>query len=84
MQKWQGGAGGKILSFGASKAKSVQSDKNKVLLEPLKELFKNWYKQKFTEFSDIITENELKIFIEIPLKKFYNEIHSGRKPHLRH
>lgn len=31
MQKWQGGAGGKILSFGASKAKSVQSDKNKVL-----------------------------------------------------
>ena len=30
MNKMQGGNGGKILSFGASKAKSVQSDKNKV------------------------------------------------------
>ncbi len=30
MNKMQGGNGSKILSFGASKAKSVQSDKNKV------------------------------------------------------
>ena len=30
MNKMQGGNGGKILSFGASKAKSVQSDANKV------------------------------------------------------
>ena len=51
----------------------ISKDKNKVLLEPLKELFKNWYKQKFTEFSDIITENELKKFIEIPLKNYYDE-----------
>lgn len=48
-------------------------EKNKSLFEPMKEKFRTWYKQKFTEFSDIITENELLKFIDEPLNKVYKE-----------
>lgn len=47
--------------------------KNKKLLEPLKELFKKWYKTKFSEFSDVINEKELSKFIDLPLQKYYDE-----------
>ena len=53
-------------------------EKNNSLLEPLKEIFKKWYKQKFTEFSDIITENELSKFIDEPLNKVYEEAFNNR------
>ena len=39
----------------------------------MKELFRNWYKTKFTEFSDIINEKELSGFIDVPLNKVYEE-----------
>lgn len=47
--------------------------KTKKLLEPLKDKFRNWYKTKFTEFSEIINEKELSCFIDVPLDKVYNE-----------
>jgi hypothetical protein len=52
--------------------------KNKSLFEPMKEDFRNWYKQKFTEFSDIITESELSKFIDEPLNKVYDEAFKNR------
>ena len=55
------------------KAYEINKNKNKDLLEPLKEVFKNWYKTKFSEFSEIINENELSKFIELPLQKYYDE-----------
>ena len=47
--------------------------KNKELLEPLKEIFRTWYKKKFKEFSNYITEKQLSQFIDEPLQRYYDE-----------
>lgn len=46
---------------------------NKKLLEPLKPIFRDWYKSTFTKFSKYINKEELSKFIDNPLKKYYDE-----------
>ena len=47
--------------------------RNKKLLEPLKPIFRDWYKSTFTKFSKYINKEELSKFIDNPLKKYYEE-----------
>ena len=44
-----------------------------VILEPLKEIFRTWYKKKFKEFRNYITEKQLSQFIDEPLQRYYDE-----------
>ena len=46
---------------------------NKKLLQPLKPIFRDWYKSTFTKFSKYINKEELSKFIDNPLKKYYDE-----------
>ena len=51
--------------------------KNKKLLEPLKLVFRDWYKTTFPEFSKFINKDEFLKFIDIPLKKYYDDAYKN-------
>ena len=51
--------------------------KNKALLQPLNLVFRNWYKKQFPEFSKIITKEVLLDFIQMPLKKLYDNAYEN-------
>ena len=63
------------LSFIIKDENTLESNKikNKALLEPLKLVFRDWYKKTFPEFSKYIDKDEFLKFIDIPLKKYYDE-----------
>jgi len=43
----------------------------------LKSVFRDWYKNTFTNFSKYINKEDLSKFIDIPLKKYYEEAYNN-------